>query len=135
MSLYGNSRLSTGAQRLGKEAVALQKLAQQTGLVISDFHLPPGTSKWNKVEHRLFSFISQNRRGQPLLTHAASVSLIAATRTMTGLEVRCVLGTHTHPKGVKPADEQMIAINLEPDEFHGDWNCSVVPYRKRELVK
>jgi len=120
---------------MGKEAVELQKLAQQTGLVISVWHLPPGTSKWSKIEHRLFSFISQNRRGQPLLTHAASVSLIAATRTTTGLEVRCVLDTHTHPKDVKPADEQMIAINLEPDEFHGDWNYSVVPYRKRKLVK
>jgi len=98
--------------------------------VISACHRPPGTCKWNEIEHRLFPFISQNRRGQPLLTHAASVSLIPATRTTTGLEVRCVLVTHTHPKGVKSADEQRIAIILEPDEFHGDSNYSVVPYRK-----
>jgi len=105
----------------------LQKLAQQTGLVISVCHLPPGTSKWNKIEHRLFSFISQNWRGQPLLTHAAIVSLIAATKTETGLKVRCVLDTRKYPKNVKLTDEQMVAIHLKPDKFHGDWNYAIHP--------
>jgi hypothetical protein len=109
----------------------LQKLAQQTGLVISVCHLPPGTSKWNKIEHRLFSFISQNWRGQPLLTHAAIVSLIAATRTKTGLKVRCVLDTHEYPKAVKPTDEQMAAINLKLNSFHGDWNYTIRPRTRR----
>jgi hypothetical protein len=105
----------------------LQKLAQQTGLVISVCHLPPGTSKWNKIEHRLFSFISQNWRGQPLLTHAAIVSLIAATKTKTGLKVRCVLDTRKYPKSIKPTDEQMGAINVKPAKFHGDWNYAIHP--------
>ena len=110
----------------------LQKLAQQTGLPISVCHLPPGTSKWNKIEHRLFSFISQNWRGQPLLTHAAIVSLIAATRTTTGLKVRCVLDTRDYPKSMKLTDEQMAAINLKPGKFHGDWNYTIFPRRKRK---
>ena len=109
----------------------LHKLAQQTGLIITVCHLPPGTSKWNKIEHRLFSFISQNWRGQPLLTHAAIVSLIAATRTATGLKVRCVLDTRTYPKAVKPTAAQMSAINLKPNQFHGDWNYSILPRDKR----
>jgi len=105
----------------------LQKLAQQTGLIISVCHLPPGTGKWNKIEHRLFSFISQNWRGQPLLTHAAIVSLIAATRTKAGLKVRCVLDHREYPKGLKPTDQQMAVINLQPDSFHGDWNYTILP--------
>jgi len=112
----------------------LQKLAQQTGLIISVCHLPPGTSKWNKIEHRLFSFISQNWRGQPLLTHAAIVSLIAATRTKTGLKVRCVLDTREYPKALKPTDEQMAAINLKLDPFHGDWNYTIRPRTRRRMV-
>ncbi len=108
----------------------LQKLARQTGLVISVCHLPPGTSKWNKIEHRLFSFISQNWRGRPLLTHASIVSLIAATNTKTGLKVRCVLDTHKYPKDLRLTDEQMTAINLEPDKFHGDWNYTILPRGK-----
>ena len=110
----------------------LHKLAQQTGLAIAVSHLPPGTSKWNKIEHRLFSFISQNWRGQPLLTHAAIVSLIAATKTRTGLKVRCVLDPHKYPKSVKVTNEQMRAINLKPDEFHGDWNYAIFPRKMRK---
>ena len=105
----------------------LQKLARQTGLRIDVSHLPPGTSKWNKIEHRLFSFISKNWRGRPLLTHAAIVSLIAATQTTGGLKVRCVLDTHRYPSGVKPTDEQMASIRLKPDKFHGDWNYAISP--------
>jgi hypothetical protein len=113
----------------------LQRLATQTGLVISVCHLPPGTSKWNQIEHRLFSFISQNWRGQPLLTHAAIVSLIAATKTKTGLKVRCALDTRKYPKNIKPTDEQMMVINLRPDKFHGDWNYTILPRGRRKLVK
>jgi len=107
----------------------LQKLARQTGLIISVCHLPPGTSKWNKIEHRLFSFISQNWRGQPLLNHAAIVSLIAGTRTKPGLKVRCVLDTHKYPKDLKLTAQQMTTINLKPNPFHGDWNYVIAPHR------
>ncbi len=109
----------------------LQRLANDSGLTVHVCHLPPGTSKWNKIEHRLFSFISQNWRGQPLLTHAAIVNLISNTRTSTGLKVRCVLDTKRYPKKVKVSDEQMARINLRPDKFHGDWNYSIRPARAR----
>jgi transposase len=106
----------------------LQKLADETGLAICVSHLPPGTSKWNKIEHRLFSFISQNWRGQPLLTHATIVSLIGATQTATGLRVRCVLDRRQYPKQVVVSDEQMATIRLVPDRFHGDWNYTIKPH-------
>jgi len=106
----------------------LQKLADETGLAICVSHLPPGTSKWNKIEHRLFSFISQNWRGQPLLTHATIVSLIGATQTATGLRVRCVLDRRQYPKQVVVSDEQMATIRLVPDRFHGDWNYIIKPH-------
>lgn len=105
----------------------LHKLACETGLTIHVCHLPPGTSKWNKIEHRLFSFISQNWRGQPLLTHATIVNLIANTRTTTGLKVRCVLDRKRYPKGIVVTDEQMAKIRLIPDTFHGDWNYTIRP--------
>jgi hypothetical protein len=105
----------------------LQRLANQTGLTIHVCHLPPGTSKWNKIEHRLFSFISQNWRGKPLLTHATIINLIAGTRTTTGLKIRCELDRHDYPKKVKVTDDQMHAIHLEPDSFHGDWNYTISP--------
>lgn len=108
----------------------LQKLSNQIGVAISVNHLPPGTSKWNKIEHRLFSFISQNWRGQPLLTHAAIINLIAATKTSTGLKVYCVLDTDKYPKAIKPTAEQMASINLKPDKFHGDWNYTILPDEK-----
>lgn len=108
----------------------LQKLANQIGLVISVCHLPPGTSKWNKIEHRLFSFISQNWRGRPLLSHATIVNLISATKTNTGLKVHCVLDSKKYPKAIKPTAEQMAKINLKPDKFHGDWNYAIMPCSK-----
>jgi hypothetical protein len=109
----------------------LQRFATQTGLTIAVGHLPPGTSKWNKIEHRLFSFISQNWRGQPLLTHAVIVNLLAATRTQTGLKVRCILDKHPYPKAVKVTAAQMASIHLTPDAFHGDWNYTITPSTKR----
>ena len=108
----------------------LQKLADETGLTIQVCHLPPGTSKWNKIEHRLFSFISKNWRGKPLLTQATIVNLISATRTEKGLTVRCVLDRKKYPKKIKVTDEQMQSIRLTPDRFHGDWNYSISPRTK-----
>ena len=107
----------------------LQRLADTTHLTIQVSHLPPGTSKWNKIEHRLFSFISHNWRGRPLLTHATIVKLIARTRTSTGLKVRCILDKRRYPKEVKISEEQMATIRLKPDSFHGDWNYSIWPRR------
>jgi hypothetical protein len=108
----------------------LQRLADATGLTIHVSHLPPGTSKWNKIEHRLFSFISQNWRGRPLLTHATIIKLIARTRTSAGLRVRCVLDRRRYPKNVKITDGQMETVQLIPDSFHGDWNYAIRPHRK-----
>ena len=108
----------------------LQKLANQTGLAIAVSHLPPGTSKWNKIEHRLFSFISQNWRGQPLLTHATIVNLIGSTHTSTGLRVRCILDRRKYPNKVTVSDDQMAAINLVQDKFHGDWNYTIKPQKR-----
>ena len=106
----------------------LQKLADETGLTVCVSHLPPGTSKWNKIEHRLFSFITQNWRGRPLLTHATIVSLIGATRTSTGLQVRCVLDRRKYPKQLTVSDQQMATINLVRNGFHGDWNYTIRPH-------
>jgi len=105
----------------------LQRLANKTGLAIHVCHFPPGTSKWNKIEHRLFSFITQNWRGKPLRTRAAIVNMIASTRTRTGLKVRCVLDTHHYPKAVKVSDAQMQQLRLSPHDFHGDWNYTIAP--------
>ena len=105
----------------------LQRLATDTGLSISVRHLPPGTSKWNKIEHRLFSFISRNWRGRPLVSLAAIVSLIAATRTHTGLRVRCELDPRRYPEGEKISDAQMSSLHIERARFHGDWNYTIHP--------
>ena len=105
----------------------LQKLADETGLEISVCHFPPGTSKWNKIEHRLFSFINQNWRGKPLISHEVIIQLIAATTTTTGLAVKSKLDTNTYPAGVKVSDRQMAELQLRRDQFHGDWNYSLLP--------
>jgi transposase len=117
---------SNGARvRLWK--LELQKLADETGLKITICHLPPGTSKWNKIEHRMFSFISQNWRGKPLVSHQVIVNLIAATKTKTGLRVRAELDPGKYPKGVKVSDKEVAAIRLERDKFHGEWNYTILP--------
>lgn len=103
----------------------LQKLATETGMSICVRHLPPGTSKWNKIEHRLFSFISQNWRGKPLTSLAVIVNLIAATRTRTGLRVRCEVDSGRYPKGEKISDDQFSSINIRREEFHGEWNYTI----------
>ena len=105
----------------------LQQLANETGLQISVCHFPPGTSKWNKIEHRLFSFISQNWRGKPLISHEVIIDLIAATTTATGLAVKSKLDTNLYPAGLKVSDQQMAGLQLKRDKFHGDWNYSLLP--------
>jgi hypothetical protein len=108
--------------------VELQRFADETGLEISVTHFPPGTSKWNKIEHRLFSHISQNWRGKPLISHEVIINLIAATTTKKGLQVKCQLDTNSYPKGIKISDEKMKQINIQHDDFHGEWNYSINPH-------
>lgn len=105
----------------------LQKLANEIGLEISVCHFPPGTSKWNKIEHRLFSFISQNWRAQPLIDLVTVVNLIAATTTKTGLKVCCELDENVYEKGIKVSDEEMNSLNIKRSDFHGEWNYTIVP--------
>ena len=110
----------------------LQQFANRTGLAVTVCHFPPGTSKWNKIEHRLFSHIAMNWRGKPLASLVAIVSLIADTRTTTGLRVRSELDRGRYPLGVTVSDEQMARIQLTPHAFHGDWNYTIRPkHRKR----
>src|SRR5580704_4032205 len=104
----------------------LQKLADETRLHISVCHLPPDTSKWNKIEHRLFSFISQNWRGKPLVSHEVIVNLISATTTQTGLKVRAKLDANSYPPRAKVSKKQIAEINIRPDSFHGEWNSLVL---------
>jgi hypothetical protein len=110
--------------------VALQDLADQLGFKLKVCHFPPGTSKWNKIEHRLFSYITSNWRGQPLVSHEAVVNLIASTTTKTGLLVQAELDTNVYETGIKVSDEEMAKLRLTPDEFHGEWNYTIAP-RKR----
>ncbi|MCA1698956.1 MAG: ISAzo13 family transposase [Actinobacteria bacterium] len=105
----------------------LQKLANQTGLAIRVCHFPPGTSKWNKIEHRLFSFISRNWRGKPLVSRQAIVSLIGATTSSTGLKVYAQLDESTYERGIKVSDAELAAVNLIRDHFHGEWNYIIKP--------
>jgi hypothetical protein len=105
----------------------LQQLADETGLQISVCHFPPGTSKWNKIEHRLFSFISQNWRGKPLISHQVIIDLIAATTTTTGLIVKSKIDTNFYEKGLKVSDQQMAELRLRKEKFHGDWNYKLLP--------
>jgi hypothetical protein len=107
----------------------LQRLVNELGLEIEVHHLPPGTSKWNKIEHRLFSFITQNWRAKPLVSYRIIVELIAATTTETGLKVHCELDTNPYPKGIAVSDLEMAAINIEHAEFHGEWNYTIAPTR------
>jgi hypothetical protein len=109
----------------------LQNFADETGLAITVCHYPPGTSKWNKIEHRLFSQISQNWRGQPLTSRLAIVELIAATKTTTGLTVRCELDTRTYAKAIKVSPAELLSLNIERADFHPEWNYTIRP-RLRE---
>jgi len=105
----------------------LQQLADETGLEIAVCHFPPGTSKWNKIEHRLFSFISQNWRGKPLISHQVIIDLIAATTTTTGLTVKSKIDTNIYEPGLRVSDQQMAELQLRREKFHGDWNYKLLP--------
>jgi hypothetical protein len=105
----------------------IQRLADEIGLAITVAHLPPGTSKWNKIEHRLFAYISQNWRGKPLVSHQVILQLIAATTTDTGLIVTCDMDANSYPKGIAVTNAEMAAINIELDPFHGEWNYTIKP--------
>jgi len=117
----------SNGSRLRLWKLELQKLADETGLSISVCHFPPGTSKWNKIEHRLFSFISSNWRGQPLRDYETIVKLISRTATAKGLRVTCRLDRRKYPTGRKVTDEEMTLVNLERHKFHGDWNYTIWP--------
>ena len=114
-----------GRVRLWK--LELQGLADEIGIPIRVCHYPPGTSKWNKIEHRLFSFITMNWRGEPLVSHEVMLNLIAGTRTKTGLSVKVELDNKIYPKGIKVHDAEFASINMVRDNFHGDWNYSISP--------
>jgi len=105
----------------------LGRLARETGLRIRVCHFPPGTSKWNKIEHRLFSFITMNWRGRPLISHEVIVQLIATTKTRSGLKVRSEIDANSYPKGLVISDSDFAKIKIEPDKFHGEWNYSLRP--------
>lgn len=107
--------------------VALQGVADETGMTLTVCHFPPGMSKWNKIEQRLFSFIAQNWRGKPLVNVQAIVELIGHTKTAEGLTVRAAIDTGTYPSGIKVSDEQLARIRLRPHKFHGEWNCTIRP--------
>jgi len=119
--------------RLRLWKVQLQKLADETGLSISVCHFPPGTSKWNKIEHRLFSFISSNWRGEPLRDYETIVKLISRTSTAKGLKVTCRLDRRKYPKGRKVTDEEMEQVNIERHKFHGDWNYTIRPRSSQSI--
>jgi hypothetical protein len=110
--------------------VELQNLVDELKFQVTVCHLPPGTSKWNKIEHRLFSFITINWRGKPLRSYRTIVQLIAATTTETGLKVRAELDENKYPKAVKVSDTQLAAVNLSRHAFHGDWNYTIAPRRR-----
>ncbi|MGH8523437.1 MAG: ISAzo13 family transposase [Gammaproteobacteria bacterium] len=107
--------------------VALQRLADQTGIVVSVCHFPPGTSKWNKIEHRMFSHITENWRGRPLISHEVVVNLIGDTTTKQGLKIQAQLDPGVYQTGIQITDDEMARVHLELDSFHGDWNYRVLP--------
>jgi hypothetical protein len=110
--------------------LSLQGLADETGLEIAVCHFPPGTSKWNKIEHRMFCHITENWRGRPLVSRAVVVNLIGSTRTRTGLRVQAELDTNAYPKGIKVTDREMEAVQIKKDKFHGEWNYTISPHLK-----
>jgi transposase len=107
--------------------VKLQELSNEIGMTLKISHFPSGTSKWNKIEHRLFSFISKNWRGKPLISLAVIVDLIGATTTKTGLTIKCVVDQNEYKKGIEVSDAELEKVNLQKDDFHGDWNYSISP--------
>jgi hypothetical protein len=113
--------------------VEIQNLADELGLAITVCHFPPGTSKWNKIEHRLFSYITMNWRGRPLVSHEVVVKLIGATKTAAGLQVRAHLDTGTYPIRIKVTKEELAQVVLHPHKFHGEWNYTIKPHSTTKL--
>ena len=107
--------------------IELQKLANELAMTINVSHLPPGTSKWNRIEHKMFCFISQNWRGKPLITQQAIVQLIANTTTQSGLKIMSALDERAYQTGIKVSDAELAAVNIVRDAFHGEWNYSISP--------
>ena len=107
--------------------VALQQLADVVGMRITVWHFPPGTSKWNKIEHRMFCPITKNWRGKPLLSRAVIVNLIGSTRTKAGLHVQAELDTNVYETGIEVSDEELAAVRMKKDTFHGEWNYTISP--------
>ena len=105
----------------------LQLLSNETGLKIHVRHFPPGTSKWNKIEHKMFSYISKNWRGRPLISKEVVVSLIGATKTSSGLEIMAILDENDYEPGIQVSDEEIKALNIVGDSFHPEWNYTVIP--------
>lgn len=105
----------------------LQRFANETGLKVTVAQLPPGASEWNKIEHRLFAFITMNWRGKPLISHQVIVQLIGSTATKTGLKVCCEIDVSLYPKGIEVTDEEMQGINISRNDFHGEWNYIISP--------
>jgi transposase len=124
LMITADSGGSNGA-RVRLWTAELQKFANETGLEIHVSHFPPGTSKWNKIEHRLFSAISLNWRGRPLINHEVIINLIESTTTRTGLKVRAILDTNRYPKGIKVSDTELKALSHHPEPFHGEWNYTI----------
>jgi hypothetical protein len=120
----------SNARRSRLWKVCLQKLADELGLKISVCHFPPGTSKWNQIEHRMFCHITANWRGRPLVSHEVVVNLIGSTRTRTGLRVQAELDTTSYATGVKVTNKELEAVQLKKDKFHGEWNYTILPHRK-----
>src|SRR5437667_8974224 len=112
--------------------VALQRLVNEIGIPVSVCHFPPGNSKWNKIEHRMFCHITQNWRGRPLVSHETIVNLIGSTTTKQGLKVRASLDTNAYPIGIHVTDEELAAVQLIRSDFHGEWNYTILP-RSRQL--
>ena len=107
--------------------VELQKFANEAGMIINVCHFPPGTSKWNKIEHKMFSFISKNWRGKPLITRETVVNLIGSTKTKSGLKIKVKLDENIYKTGKKITDKELENVNIERSDFHGEWNYKVKP--------
>ncbi len=107
--------------------ISLQNFADESQLKISVCHLPPGTSKWNKIEHRMFCHITQNWRGKPLVSHEVMVNLIGCTTTRKGLKIRAEMDDNEYPTGIKISDKELDKVNIEKEEFHGEWNYKICP--------
>jgi hypothetical protein len=112
--------------------IALQDLADQLEMPVHVCHFPPGTSKWNKIEHRMFCHITQNWRGRPLVSHEIIINLIANTATTQGLQIQAELDTASYPTGIKVTDEELAAVRLKPSKFHSEWNYRILPSRKKK---